>query len=99
MVDGYWEQDRTAIETRRDQWKSRSKSALAARERQHRSRLLRTTKPAERPHQFSDPLEIAMSALQACTLVRRAVRSNTVARSYLDGVEEALRQLAWGPTD
>lgn len=97
LVDDYWQEDAEALEVRRNDWKTRSHSTLAQRERQHRSRLLRATRPAERPHAFSDPLEIAMTALEACMRVRQAVRSNTVARARLDEIELALRQLAWGP--
>ena len=98
FVRSYWAEDAEALEVRRNEWKARSNSALAARERQHRSRLLRTTKPTKRAHAYSDPLEIAMTALQACTRIRQALRSNFTGREYLDQVEEALRQLAWGPS-
>jgi hypothetical protein len=97
--DEVWGDDAEALEVRRDQWKNRSKSALAAKERQHRSRLLRATKPTERPHAFSDPLELCKDALEACKFVRRAIQANIGARERLEEVEEALRQLAWGPED
>jgi hypothetical protein len=39
-----------------------------------------------------------MTGFDACRLIRQAIRSNTVDRAHLEEVEEALKQLGWGPS-
>jgi hypothetical protein len=98
-VESYWEKDRPAVEARRNDWKARTSSAPAMRERQHKSRLLRDTRPHQPASPFADPLEIAGEALDRFHRIRLAVKSNVLARAALDEVEEALRVLSWGPED
>ncbi len=87
------------IEERRRRWKQRSASGTPAalRERQHRSRLLRRTRPRERPSPFADPLGIAFECIEHLVSVRQGLKSNPRAREHLDQAEELVRQLGWGP--
>jgi hypothetical protein len=66
-------------------------------ERQRAHRLLQDTRPRQPASPFADPLEIASEALDRCTRIRQALKSNVQGRAALDEVEEALRVLAWGP--
>jgi hypothetical protein len=66
------------------------------RERQRRHRLLESTRPRERPHRDSDPLELAKECLDILKAVRQAAKSNVVARDHLREAEEVVKRLAWG---
>jgi hypothetical protein len=48
---------------------------------------------------YVNPLQLAFDALQHLNHVQAAVRSNSRARDHIEEVEEALKQLAWGPED
>jgi hypothetical protein len=69
--------------------------ALAERQRWHR--LKEKTKPKEPPDPNTNPLQLAFDALQHLNHVQASVRSNSRARDHIEQVEEALKQLAWGP--
>ena len=61
----YWEKDHPNVEARRADWKARTSSPAALRERQHKLGLLANTRPRERPHRDADPLAIAWEGLGA----------------------------------
>ena len=98
-VERYWEKDRPIVEARRDDWKARTSSAAALRERQHKHRLIANTRPRELAHRDADPLELAMECLEHLGRVRQALRSNTVGLGHLDDACELLKMLAWGPQE
>ncbi len=97
-VEIYQEKQSKVARRRSNMWAERtapSREWDAERQRAHR--LLRDTRPRQPASPFADPLEIASEALDRCTRVRQALKSNIQARAALDEVEEALRRLAWGP--
>jgi hypothetical protein len=96
-VERYWEKDRPIVETRRDDWKSRTQSAAAMRERQHKHWLLVNTRPRECAHRDTDPLELCWEALEHLERVRQALRGNVIGRAHLDEAEELVKRLGWGP--
>jgi hypothetical protein len=97
-VADYLEADVPAIKRRQVGWGVWTGSADALRERQRRSRLIRNTRPRERPHGNADPLELCWEALEHLARVRQALRSNAPGRQHLDEACELVRQLAWGPS-
>lgn len=96
-VSAYWEKDAPAIEARRSDWKNRSQSPAAQRERQRRHRLRETVRPRKPSMEWVDPWEIAKSALDDLYRVRQSLGAQVTARAHLDAAAEAIRVLAWGP--
>jgi uncharacterized Zn finger protein (UPF0148 family) len=95
-VEAYREKDAPVIEARRSDWKVRSQSAAAARERQRRHRLREAVRPTEPAGEWVDPWEVAKKALDDLRRVRLALRSQATARAHVEDVAEAIRVLAWG---
>jgi hypothetical protein len=96
-VDDYLERDRPIIDQRRAAWRGWSQSPGHARERQRRHRLFENTRPKERPHRDSDPLELCWEALEHLRMVRHGLKSNVVSRQHLDDAVELVKMLGWGP--
>jgi hypothetical protein len=93
--------DREIARLRRN-WQRRTKKAFsdapaALAERQQWHRLLEKTKPRQAADPYGNPLQLAFDALQELNHVKAAIRSNSRARDHIERVEEAIRQLAWGP--
>ena len=92
----YGLKQRAASIGRRQAWSERSQQTLD-RDRQRVASLKRAVRPKE-PASHEDPWEIADAALQQLTKVRSVrMRPEQVAR--IDDVAEAIRRLAWGPSD
>jgi hypothetical protein len=95
-VERYWEKDRPIVEARRADWKARTSSPAALRERQRRHRLREAIRSREAPSEWTDPWELGHECLQHLERVRQAMGSNVIARDHLRTAEELVRQRPQG---
>jgi hypothetical protein len=103
-LERYRDRNDQEIARLRENWRRRTKRAFsdapaALAERQSWHRLLEKTKPRQPVDSYVNPLQLANDALQHLTRVKASVPGNSRALSHLEEVEEALKQLAWGPED
>lgn len=97
-VAQYEDEQLEASHRRRDLWVERTDEARqwdAARQRAHR--LARDAKPRHPPSPDADPWQICQEAVERCRRERHALGARFYIREELDEMEEAHRQLAWGP--
>jgi hypothetical protein len=102
-VERYNAQDAEDAARRREDWRRRttgpgvSGSAIAARERQKRHRLLEAVRPKEPPPAWADPYELARKALGHLSRVRVFLLASSLTLEHLDAAAELVKQLATGP--
>jgi hypothetical protein len=101
VLEKYRDRNDAEIARLKKNWRRRTTKAFsdapaALAERQSWHRLLAKTKPQRPVDPYGNPLQLAFDALLLLKRVRPSIRSNSRATGYIEEVEEAIRQLAWG---